>query len=298
MRGLSTITSNPSALITGSRGFLGRWLTRRLQSGGWRVAEWKGDVRTIASCDEKVDVVFHLAALVGNDRFLAEPDQGYDVNVTGTVAVLNYCYRAGAKCVLASTSGVYQPTEDWAIISEDSPIDTSQPYNISKWLAERVCYRQATDLEVACVVLRIFNAYGPGQPSSFLVAYVLDCLTRGVPITLRLPQASRDFIYVDDVAEALIKAAQLQARGFSMFNIGTGRGTKVIDLVRAAETVYGEAVGVELADTQSGRAASFVADFKNARQQLNWSPKYDLESGLAAIKVHSAQTAIVPDGGG
>lgn len=250
------------------------------------MTEWKDDVRTIANSSEDIDVVFHLAALVGNAKFLAEPDQGYDVNVTGTVAVLNYCYRVGAKCVLASTSGVYRPTSDQGIISEDAPIDTSQPYNISKWLAERLCYRQATDLGIPCVVLRIFNAYGPSQHPSFLVAYVVDCLTRGLPITLRFPLASRDFIYVDDVAEALIKAAQLQSRGFSMFNIGTGQGTKVIDLVRAAERVYGEAVSVEMAGAQTGKAESYVADIKKARQQLNWSPQYDLDRGLAAIKVH------------
>lgn len=237
-------------------------------------------------------MVFHLAAVVGNAKFSAQPNEGYDVNVTGTLAVLNYCHRVAAKCVVTTTSGVYRPNDGGGPISEDSPIDPRQPYTISKWLAENVCIRQATDLNIPCVVLRVFNVFGEGQDSSFLVPHVLGCLQSGELLTLRMPQALRDFVYVDDVVEALVKAWEYPGQGFSIFNIGTGQATRVIDLVHLAEKVTGKSAAIEVNESGTDEPVAVIADISKARREIGWSPRYDLNQGLLAMVCRSSVVKI------
>ena len=273
-----------SVMVTGSGGFLGRRLTARLRRAGWDVVEWKDDVRNIAECDRQVDVVLHLAAMVRHDRFVAEVHAGYDVNVTGTLAVLNYCHKVGARCVLASTSGVYLPSPGGRPITEEMPTGPNLPYNISKWLAENLCRRQAEDLGVPSVALRLFNVYGPGQHPSFLVPEVVHCLMSGTRIYLRMPEALRDFVYVDDVVKAFMAAARLPESGHRVFNIGSGSGTRVIDLVHLAEGHYGRAVGIEVAGPHVGEPSAVVADVRKAREELGWGPTFCLTDGLGVMK--------------
>ncbi|KGF73216.1 hypothetical protein DO97_01550 [Neosynechococcus sphagnicola sy1] len=98
--------------MTGSSGFIGQHLVPYLQSQGWEVTTWQGDVRMLAGCTAKVEVVLHLAAVVRSQQFAAAPHEAWDVNVGGTLAALNYCQRVGARCVLTSTSGIYQGHTD------------------------------------------------------------------------------------------------------------------------------------------------------------------------------------------
>ena len=276
--------SDLSVIVTGSRGFIGRHLMARLQSEGWDVMEWKDDVRSLAEYDRAIDVVLHLAAAARHDKFATELHEGYDVNVTGTLACLNYCQKTGASCVLTSTSAIYLSPQEYGPIIEEAPTCPALPYSISKWLAENLCRQQAKDMGVPSVVLRLFNVYGPGQHPSFLVPYVVKCLVQSQPLSLRTPEATRDFVYVDDVVDALVRAARCKNTEFRTFNIGSGQATRVIDMVRLAEEVYGEAVGIEVIGPHTGEPFVVVADIGRARQELGWSPQYDLKAGLAAMK--------------
>jgi len=276
-----------SVLMTGSKGFIGSHLAPRLLSLGWRVVEWEGDVRAVGGFTQPVDVVLHLAAVSRHDAFAAEPHEAFDVNVTGTLAVLNYCKKMGARPVLASTSGVYGEPEGNGQLSEDAPIGTRSPYAISKWLAENLCRRYAEDMEVASVVLRLFNVYGPGQHPSFLVPYVVDCLAGSKPITLRMPNAVRDFVYVEDVVDAMTKVIGLHAEGFKVFNIGSAFRVSVMDIVRQAEEIFGKAVAISATDPHGGEPSAVVADNTRARRELGWSPKWDLKAGLAMLRAPS-----------
>jgi nucleoside-diphosphate-sugar epimerase len=273
-----------SAIVSGASGFIGRYLAARLCGEGWTVREWRQDVREIGGCAEGAEVVFHLAAVTRHDGFSATVHEAYDVNVTGTQAVLSYCRRVGARCVLASTSAVYGPSDGPQPIGESAPVEPRSPYGISKWLAERACHRYASDDGVQATVLRFFNVYGAGQHPSFLVSYVVDSLTRGARVTLRMPRAVRDFLYVDDAVDALLAASRPRSELFRVFNVGSGQGVTVTDLVGAAENVFGRAAGIDTAEPHSGEAAAAVADVSLARQELGWTPGHDLEAGLAAMK--------------
>lgn len=271
-------------VITGSKGFIGRHLTEHLRPKIHDLVEWERDVQELGRYEKSADVVFHLAAVSRYERFLNASHQSYEINVAGTLAVLNYCKKVGARCILASTSGVYRSRADAQPVSEDAPIEPTLPYGISKWLAESLCRQQAKDLGVPSVILRLFNVYGPGQHKSFLVAQVTDCLVRKRPLVLRMPDAFRDFVYVGDVVEALFRAALLEGVNFRVFNIGSGQAVRVGDMVGVAERIFGSAQQIELVHSHPGELTAAIADITRAGEELGWIPQVDLESGLRAIK--------------
>lgn len=269
-----------TALVTGGSGFVGRRLVARLKAEGWTVLARTDDIRRIERCDQPAGVVFHLAAVTRPDDFAANPAESYDVNVTGTQAVLDYCRRVEARCIFTSTSAVYAPTTDGQPLAEDAPLKPTSPYGTSKWLAENLCHRSTTPV----TILRLFNVYGPGQNPAFLVPYIFDCLREDRPLSLRRPDAQRDFVYVDDVIEALLRAVDGAQVGGAVFNIGSGQTTRILDVVRAAERAVGRAaVEIKTADSARDEVSISVANIKRARQVLGWRPQYDLPRGLAAM---------------
>lgn len=291
MRGVS-LGSKLRVVITGSKGFLGRHLTEHLRPIIQDLVEWEKDVQELGKYEKSADVVFHLAAVSRYEQFLDAAHRSYEVNVSGTLAVLNYCKKVGARCILASTSGVYRSPRDAQPISENGPIEPTLPYGISKWLAEGLCRQQANDWGIPSVVLRLFNVYGPGQHKSFLVAEVIDCLLKKRPLVLRMPDALRDFIYVSDVVEVLLRAAQLEdlgETGCKFFNVGSGKPVSVRDMVVLAEKIFGPAQSIDFVESHHGELTSAVADISKACEELGWTPRFDLAAGLKAIKAALGQ---------
>ena len=278
-----------TALVTGSRGFIGRYLTARLRKL-CPIIEWNSDVRTIGACKEKVDTVYHLAAVTDRQAFVENAREAFDVNVCGTLAVLNYCKKVGALCVMTSTSGVYKGSEDGGKLSEKAEINPGDYYSLSKWLAEGLCRREAVDWHVKSVILRLFNVFGFGQDSSFLIPYVINCLCTGKQIRLRMPDAKRDFVYVRDVVEALVKAGQLGNVDSETFNIGSGVSTKVVELIRLAEEVFEKTVVLDSAKPGDDEKASVIADINMAKKHLDWENQFDLRTGLEAVKREMEKT--------
>ena len=173
-----------------------------------------------------MDTVYHLAAVTDRQMFVENACEAYDVNVCGTLAVLHYCRKVGATCVMTSTSGVYNGSSESENLSESDEINPSNPYSLSKWLAEEVCKYESENMGVRTIILRLFNVFGYGQDSSFLIPYIVNCLIAGEKMNLRMPEATRDFVYIDDVVEALLKAGQIRDTYFDVFNIGSGNRNK------------------------------------------------------------------------
>jgi nucleoside-diphosphate-sugar epimerase len=275
------------ALVTGANGFIGQQVMAALQQQMPAVQPFVSDVREMAAYDEPVDVVIHLAAIVRHDQFTAAPQHGYDVNVIGTQSVLAYCRRVGARCVLASTSAVYRAAT--TPLEESAALAPQSPYAMSKWLAERLCGLAAQRAGVPAIVLRVFNVYGPGQHPEFLIPHVTSSLVEGRPIMLRMPHALRDFVYLDDVADAFCRAACLVHHGFRVFNVGSGVGTSVADMVRTAEKVFGARGSIDTSPQHADELAAAVADTTRARRELGWAARHDLVAGLQAMKAAMAR---------
>lgn len=271
-------------LITGGTGFIGQNVVRESRHADHSVTVWQDPIAAIGQWQQPVDVVIHLAAVSRFDQFAEAPHLGFNANVIGTAEVLRYCQRVGARCVFASSSGVYGPAAYRRPLLETDPLAPSSPYAMSKWLAERLCEITTLAHDLTVVILRLFNVYGPKQHHSFLIPDLLDALQSGRPIELRMPSAIRDFVYVDDVVEAVFLACMISQRGLHIINIGSGEGHCVSDVVRKAEHVFGRAVLVERAHPHLAEATIVIADIHRAWELLKWRPRYTLDEGLQMIK--------------
>jgi len=204
---------NKKILITGGSGFLGKHLAFQLRRVFRQVYVYKKDVRQIDAFARRFDIVCHLAAL---NKINSQNSENLllDVNVNGTLAVMRYCCRTGAKCIFASSSAVYKPTTGIKKLHENSSVGPASFYGLSKMLAENICENYAENFGVSTIVFRIFNIYGPGQKTPFLIPYIASQLTNGKHIMLKEPESIMDFVYITDVVRAFISACLKQHKGF------------------------------------------------------------------------------------
>jgi len=294
-------------LVTGGAGFIGSNLVRRLVaeqhvvtvlddlSSGFRrnlapfpgVRFVEGDIRVeadVRSAIEGVEVVFHLAASVGNRRSIDDPLRDAEVNVLGTLRVLEAARWAGVRKVVASSSaGIFGELKTLPI-REDHPIEPDSPYGASKLCCEKECLAYAKLFGLEAVCLRYFNVYGPNQRfdayGNVIPIFVFQML-RGEPLTIFGDgEQTRDFVNVRDVVQANLLAAG--ARGVSgAFNIGSGTSVTVNDLVLRLRAASGLDPLVRHGPPRSGDVRDSLADVAAARAALGFAPGVTLEEGLA-----------------
>ncbi len=255
-------------LITGGAGFLGTALSNRLANLGHHVtvlddcsagdpAHLSPDVSfNKGSVSDKtllwtllhdIDCVFHLAARISVPESMLFPPSGYNhVNVTGTVTLMEAVRDTGAKrVVLASSGAIYGDQTEIPPYQESFEVKPrSPPYAVSKLAAEHYIKTIGRQNGVEAVCLRIFNAYGPGQripPSHppIIPSYLKQALSNSSIIIHGSGKQTRDYIYVDDVVNAMVTAATADDVDQEVINIGSGVETSVLELVRLVRQVTG-----------------------------------------------------------
>lgn len=293
-------------LVTGGAGFIGSNIVRHLAGDGHEVVVLDnllsgfasnvegidgarlvvGDIRDEAAVNravEGVEVIYHLAAAVGNKRSIDHPILDAEINVIGTLRVLEAARRAGVrKMVTSSSAGIFGELKTLPI-REDHPVEPDSPYGASKLCKEKEClaYAKLYDLEVVC--LRYFNVFGPNQRfdayGNVIPIFVFQML-RGEPITIFGDgEQTRDFVNVRDVVQANLKAAE--ARGVSgAFNIGSGTRITINDLVRRIAAASGIRPRVSHGPPRPGDVRDSLADITAARRDLGFEPAVDFDEGL------------------
>jgi len=274
-------------LVAGSTGFLGAALTARLARDGTTVAgvsrstgvdltRWE-QVEPLGCCD----VIVNVAGRASVPASFDDPHGFHRENFLCTLNLLELARRTGARLVQAG-SYVYG-TPSALPVDETHPLAAHNPYAAIKLAAERLCADYHRDAGVAVTVLRIFNVYGPGQRADFLVPTILDGI-RGGTIELADPSPRRDFVHLDDVADALVRAIEWDHDGSEAINIGSGHSVSVAELVEMAVRTSGREVRVRYRNlARPGEVADVVADVRKAAATLGWRPRVDLESGIAAL---------------
>ncbi len=227
------------------------------------------------------DAVFHLAAQADVGTSVERPDYDAEVNVIGTLRVLEAARRADAPVVFTSTGGaIYGECERPA--REDDPRRPLSPYGTSKLAGEEYLATWNRLHATRNVTCRLGNVYGPRQLPSLeggVVAIFLDRIRDGQPTQIFGDgRQTRDFVYVGDVAQALLAAAQ---RGRSTYNVGTGVRTSVLELHELCRRVAGRGGEPELVDPRPGDLLHSVLDPGLAERELGWRPQLSLEQGLA-----------------
>jgi nucleoside-diphosphate-sugar epimerase len=293
-------------LVTGGAGFIGSNLVKSLLglehevtvlddlSSGFRknlqadlrLTFMEGDVRdrkAVRRAIEGASSVFHLAASVGNKCSIDDPFHDAEVNVLGTLNVLEEVRLAGvARLVVSSSAGIFGELRTLPI-REDHPVEPNTPYGSTKLCAEKLSLSFAKLYGFGVVCLRYFNVYGPNQHfdayGNVIPIFVFKLL-RGEPLTIFGDgEQTRDFVNVGDVVQANLKAAA--ADGVTgAFNIGSGTRVSVNDLVRRIEAASGRKATVGHGPPRAGDVRDSLADIGAARSRLGFEPAVGLDKGL------------------
>lgn len=293
-------------LVTGGAGFIGSNIVARLVregkdvtildnfSSGYRVnlepfpsvRIIEGDVRDAATVDRAVngnEVIFHLAASVGNKRSIDDPLSDASVNVLGTLNVLEAARKTGArKVVVSSSAGIFGELKTLPI-REDHPVEPDSPYGCTKLCEEKLslAYSKLYPMEVVC--LRYFNVYGPNQRydayGNAIPIFVFRMLKGETIYIYGDGEQTRDFVHVEDVVNANMLAAS--AEGVSgAFNIASGTRITVNRLVGLIMGNGNTSSVVEHTERRPGDVLHSLADISLARERLGYSAVTGIEEGL------------------
>jgi UDP-glucose 4-epimerase len=230
--------------------------------------------------------VVHLAAIVSVPRSVEDPVGCGSVTHGGTVNVLRQAVEAGAgRFVLASSCAVYGDAAQLPIAETASPRPLS-PYAAAKLASEQACADAADAGQIVAACLRFFNVYGPrqdpGSAYSGVISRFISAARSGGPVTIYGDGGqTRDFVYVDDVVAALLAALRRPLSGASVVNVGTGRQTDLLQILRVVESLAGRRLERILEPAREGEVRDSRADAGRARWVLDWEAQTSLDEGLA-----------------
>lgn len=293
-------------LITGGAGFVGAALANRLVANGDevrvlddlstgdatrldpRVQFTNGSVNTIPTLWkllQGVECVFHVAAKISVAESVLYPRDYNDVNVGGTVSVLEAVRDAGVQRIILTSSGAIYGEQNPTPLREDMPPDPRSPYAVSKICAEYYVRTTGILWGLETVSLRLFNVYGPGQqlPTAHppvIPSFLRQALRGGSIIVHGDGKQTRDYVYIDDVVDALVAAARVSGIDRRVINIGSGQATSVNDLIHKISDILGKELAPLYVPTADRGASRMQADVSLARELLGFEPKVTLDDGL------------------
>jgi len=242
--------------------------------------------------EQKIDAVMHFAGFIAVGESVEKPRLYYRNNLGDSLTLLEAMVDAKVdKILFSSTAAVYAPIRSGAL-QEDSPKCPGSPYAFSKYAFERLIEDFSRAYGMGFTILRYFNACGGSDDGRFGEAH--DPETHLIPLVLQVPLGQRqfigifgndydtpdgtcvrDYIHVDDLADAHIRAVEAMAAGKGNFyNIGTGTGNSVLEVIEAAEKVTGQKIATKMLGRRAGDTDRLVAGADKLRRELGWSPRY------------------------
>ncbi|WP_259517209.1 NAD-dependent epimerase/dehydratase family protein [Halanaeroarchaeum sp. HSR-CO] len=246
-----------------------------------------GDVcetTTLVEAMSGVDVVFHEAAVVSVDDSIARPLETDSINVDGTLQVLEAARREGARVVFASSAAVYGHPDSIPVPESDRTAPES-PYGVSKLAADQYVRLFADLYDVPTVALRYFNVYGPRQSGEYagVVTAFVEQARSGGPITVHGDgKQTRDFVHVDDVVRANLRAATTDEVG-EAFNVGTGSSVTIRELGEKVRSLVDPDVDIVHTAPRDGDIDESRADTEKSRSRLGFDSKVELSEGLSTV---------------
>jgi len=291
-------------LLTGFSGFIGSHLTDRLLKEGHEVIgidrsiKWHNLIDpknpklriyheniegNIADLFKDIDVVVHLAALTRPQWSIQYPFETNEVNVNGTLKLLEYSRDAKVKrFVFLSTSSIYGEQKFYPTFEEAKP-NPMNPYALSKLIGEQYCklFEDLYSLEFNAI--RPFNAYGTRMPVTGIytsaVATYVNALKKDIPfVKFGDGLQRRDFVYIDDVIEQIILMATSKVHG-EVFNCGFGKNYSINEMLKLVRKLMGKRIEATEIEKQY-EPSQTLADISKVERLLGWKPKIDLEEGL------------------
>ncbi|RRB00975.1 SDR family NAD(P)-dependent oxidoreductase [Larkinella rosea] len=301
-------------LLTGGAGFIGSNLAKQLLEEGHRVIcldnldgyydpdiKWRnvqqslnelnyhfheGDIRDAELIDMlfrlySIDAVVHLAARAGVRPSVQDPALYYDVNVTGTLTVLQAMQRWNVKkMVFASSSSVYGDSPNVPFAETDTADRPLSPYAASKRAAELLChtFHHLYGFDIFC--LRFFTVYGPQQRPEMAISQFTDSILKGRPINVFGDgSTARDYTYVEDIVSGIIQSLD-NLKGYEVLNIGGSDPISLANLIKLIEQSIGEQARINRLPMQAGDVQQTYADITKASQLIGYQPAIQIEEGV------------------
>lgn len=299
-------------LVTGSEGFIGSHLTELLVEKGFEVKafvrynfknDWgwleeskykndieiyTGDVRdfdSVYDAMKDVDVVFHLAALIGIPYSYISPLAYIKTNTEGTYNVLEAGRKLNLKrIIITSTSEIYG-TAQYVPIDEEHPYNPQSPYAASKAAADHLALSYYRSFEIPVTIIRPFNTYGPRQSARAVIPTIISQILAGKKqIKLGNLSPTRDLNYVKDITNGFITVGFHENTIGDVYNLGSGQEISIGDLAQKIIELTGKEVEI-IGDTQRIRPEKseverLLSNAEKAKKETGWEPKYTLEKGL------------------
>jgi nucleoside-diphosphate-sugar epimerase len=273
-------------LVTGSNGFIGKALIKKLESLGHRVIGFdisEGNITTKGSLDnfreKNISHVFHLAGKTFVPESWSHPLSFYEVNVMGTLTSLEFCRETGAGITYISSYLYGKP--DYLPVDELHPLKVYNPYNHSKNVAEDICRYYRDNFHLDLIILRPFNAFGPGQPDHFIIPeiirQVLDPQLEKVEVMDLRPK--RDYLYIDDLVNAMVRSMDAP-RG--IYNVGSGYSLSVEEIIKLVIEITGIRKPYFSKNTERpNEIFDLYADITKISNAFGWKPETSFRDGVS-----------------
>jgi nucleoside-diphosphate-sugar epimerase len=294
-----------TALITGGAGFIGSNLARFLKEKNFNVYIIDdlstgnlenikdinvnfihSDIRNINKINNLpyFDVIFHLAASVGRQKSIKNPYLDTEINIIGTLSLLEYIVKNKvSKIIYSSSAAIYgELVEDY--ISEDHPLNPDSPYGVSKLAAEKMINCFSSMYRFKAVSLRYFNIYGTNQRfdlyGNVIPIFVHNILNQKSINVFGDGEQTRDFLNVEDVVKANYLSAINNLEG--VFNLGSSSTISINKLIEKLETIHKKIIHVNYLPKRIGDVLNCKADISRINNALNFFPEVNLDSGLSS----------------
>ena len=296
------------AIVTGGCGFIGSHLAEKLINLGYKVIIidnlstgrieniskfknrlkfFKLDIKNKDKIDnlfKKIDIVFHCAALADIVPSIQKPKKYYDSNVTGSLNVVSSCVKHKVKKIIYTASSSCYGISKNTPTSENEKINPEYPYALTKYLGEQIILHWSKVYKLNCISLRLFNVYGPrsrtsGTYGAMFGTFLTQKLYNKPFTVVGNGKQTRDFTYVSDIVEALIKAAKSKIK-FDIMNVGSG---ETVSVNRIVKLLKGNAVKIP---KRPGEPDVTFADIRKIKRNLNWKPKIKIEKGIEYLLKH------------
>ena len=268
-------------LITGSAGFIGREIIKRLDKSEV-IIDSNDSERIDLQNKEQVmkldstDMVIHLGGKTPQNEL--KWSEYFDNNVIGTLNVLEYCIQKKVKKMIYVSSYVYGNPK-YCPIDENHPINPHNAYTESKYLAERLCKFYCNRSDLNLIILRPFNIFGQSMRDGFLITNLINSIKTGKKLTIVNKNSKRDFLHVDDFVDLIVKLIDYEFR-FDVFNVGAGKSYSFEDIIKKIERITSQKINAEYEENKEIFIDDITSDISKIKNKINWQPKIKFDEGL------------------